>query len=412
MADARPRSTKEMAAALATLHLRGFLDAGGTLDLTPAERPAVSVLMLTCNRAEVTLSCLRSLAAGLTRTPFEVVVVDNASTDDTGRLLDRVRGITLARNPANVGYPKGVNQAAAAARGDYLLFLNNDTEVVGRSIDAAADYFRTRPDAGIVGGKIVLLDGTLQEAGCVLWRDGWVDQHGRGGDPDDPQFGFERDVEHVSGAFLMTPRALFEELGGLDESYSPGYFEDVDYSVRVLRSGRRVVYLPDVLILHYENATHGGIIDVPKLALKHHVKFAAAHAEWLRHQPVRDPHRLHTLPFRSAADASAQVFVVADGSVPPGAIVACVRRVVAAEGFATVGLLGDASAAPELRAELPRTEIVPLANADSLRAYVVGRADTFDLALMMGNVDPTPLRSVGLAVVRWDGSRAVPLPAE
>jgi GT2 family glycosyltransferase len=159
--------------------------------------------------------------------------------------------------------------------------------VLGRGIDVAADFLDQHPDVGAVGGKILLLDGTLQEAGVTIFRDGWTEQHGRGGAPDDPAYDFQRDVAYCSGVFLMTPRELFDRLGGLAEAFSPGYFEDPDYCIRVWKAGRRVVYLPDVAIVHYENGTSSALSDLTGLVQRNHRLFVARNAAWLRSCPAR-----------------------------------------------------------------------------------------------------------------------------
>src|SRR5262249_16271833 len=146
---------KEIALELARVALRAFLDTGCTLDFTPAGPPQVSILLLVCNRAELTLVCLQSLALPVNQTPFHGVLVDNGRTDATGDVLERVRGVRVIRNETNLGFPAGVNQAARVAAGKYLLLLNNDTQVLGRSIDVATDFLEAHPDVGAVGGKVV-----------------------------------------------------------------------------------------------------------------------------------------------------------------------------------------------------------------------------------------------------------------
>ncbi|MGH7174518.1 MAG: glycosyltransferase family 2 protein, partial [Gemmataceae bacterium] len=94
----------------------------------------MSILLVLHNRAELTLACLRSIEPCLREAGAEVILVDNASRDETSSLLDRLRGATVIRNAENVGFPVGVNQAAEAAAGDFLLLLNNDTEVHGDSV--------------------------------------------------------------------------------------------------------------------------------------------------------------------------------------------------------------------------------------------------------------------------------------
>ncbi len=351
---------KEQALALARVALRSFLDSGATLDCTPAGPPRVSILLPLSNRAELTLACLQSLALRLNQVPFEVVIVDNGSTDRTAQLLERVCGLRVARNETNIGYPRAINQAARLAAGEYLLLLNNDAQVLGRSIDVAAEYLAAHPDVGAVGGKIVLLDGTLQEGGCILCQDGWQLLYARGAPVDDPSADFEREVDYCSGTFLMTPRELFLGLGGLEEAFSPGYFEDPEYCARLWQAGCRVVYLPDVTVLHYENATSAGLGDLQGLLRRNHDLFAARYADWLRGRATQGWQHVIS---RRADHRRFSVLLLADSLVRSlsdekalAAIGDVVARVEALEGLVSVWLTGSVARRlrPLLR-RLPRT---------------------------------------------------------
>jgi GT2 family glycosyltransferase len=369
---------RELVSALARRSLGAFLEGGGTLDLRADGPPRVSVLLLLCNRAELTFNCLQTLALRLNRTACEVVVVDNGSTDETPRLLERALGLTVVRNAENVGFPRAVNQAARLASGDYLLLLNNDAQVLGRGIDVAAEYLAANPGVGAVGAKIVFLDGTLQEAGCTVCRNGWPLPYGRGGDPDDAAFAFEREVDFCSGAFLMTPRKLFARLGGLEEEFSPGYFEDPDYCIRVRQAGRRVVYLPGVEVLHYENGTSAGLFDVAELMRRNHGRFTAKHAGWLRGRPDAD---WPTVLTRTADPLPFRVLLLGDGlaEVVPG----LVARMHALGALVTL-CLGPADAlalGPDLAA-LPRTtEVLSLSAAEQRGDSLAARARGYDLVV-------------------------------
>jgi GT2 family glycosyltransferase len=275
------RDVKAIATGQAQSRLREFLESGLVLHLPRPSSPQLSILLVLYNRAELTLACLRSLLPRLAGVRAEIVLVDNASGDETALLLDRIRGATILRNRDNRGFPAGVNQAASAASGEFLLLLNNDTEVLDDSPDAALRFLAENPDVGAVGGRVLLLDGTLQEAGCVLGRDGHSAQYGRGDSPEAPEYQFRRDVDYCSAAFLMTRRDLFHKLGGLDVSFSPGYFEDADYGIRLWRAGWRVVYLPEVAIVHYENASSTCRQSLHRLCRRNHAFFLQKHADWL-----------------------------------------------------------------------------------------------------------------------------------
>ncbi len=272
---------KAIATAKAREQLRHFLDSNTVLDFSLPAAPRLSILLVLYNRAELTLSCLRSLQPRLAEVGGEVVLVDNASRDETATLLDRLRGAVVIRNPDNRGFPIGVNQAAEAASGEFLLMLNNDTEVLGDSLRTALGFVQSHPDVGAAGGRIILLDGTLQEAGCTFWQEGHAFQYGRGDSPDAAEYQFQRDVDYCSAAFLMTRRRVFAQMGGLDVAFSPGYFEDGDYCVRLWRAGWRVVYLPEVAILHYENASADSHSQSRELYQRNHPYFMQKHAEWL-----------------------------------------------------------------------------------------------------------------------------------
>ncbi len=388
---------KEVMIKRAGTALQSFLDGGCVLDFRPAGEPKVSIVMLVYNRAELTLGCLQSLALGLNQTPFEIIIVDNGSTDETAVLLERVQGLKVVRNATNLGFPKGVNQAARLASGEFLLLLNNDVEVFGRSIDRAADFLTAHPDVGAVGAKVVLLDGTLQEAGCLIWSDAWPTQEGRGKDVNHPACNFQCDVDYCSGVFLMTRRALFGQLGGLDEAMGLGYFEDTDFCVRIHKAGYRIVYLPEACVLHYENATSSTLFNVADLCRRNRDRFVARHADWLRTQP-----RPGSPPWacRFANRSSFKVLVLGDGfaaAAPPEQAVhslsALLSRVESLDGKGTLCLTGTAATALRpLLGSLPRTvEVLCGDDAGQVRQLLHDRAICYDLLLVSDAADRTRL---------------------
>src|SRR5262249_55570905 len=158
-----------------------FLAGRGRLVLpTSTEaQPAVSILLVLYNQAELTFECLRSLTRALD-VPCEVIIIDNASIDQTSALLSRIDGAKIVRNPHNLHFLRGVNQGAGLARGRHMLLLNNDTRLTPGSIAAAVERLEDEPDLGAVGGRITLLDGKLQEAGSIIWSDGTCVGYGRG----------------------------------------------------------------------------------------------------------------------------------------------------------------------------------------------------------------------------------------
>lgn len=223
--------------------------------------PRVSVVIPVYNQLHFTAACLHSVVRASNETSFEVIVVDDASSDDTPKWLAKCRGIRAIRNERNLGFIGTCNRGAAVARGDYLVFLNNDTEVRDGWLDALLDVFRTRTDAGVVGGKLVYADGTLQEAGGIVFDDGSGWNYGRGDEPGRPQYEFVAECDYVSGACLAIARDRFEGLGGFDTHYAPAYYEDTDLCFKVREQGTKVYVQPVATIVHFEGATSGTDVD-------------------------------------------------------------------------------------------------------------------------------------------------------
>jgi GT2 family glycosyltransferase/glycosyltransferase involved in cell wall biosynthesis len=237
------------------------------------------------NRAELTLRCLSSLKKNAPE-PFEIIIIDNASQDETSDLLHQVQGLRVLRNEQNEHFLLGANQGAKAARGKYLLFLNNDTELLSSSIESALNTLKSSSDIGAVGGKLILPDGSLQEAGSILWQDGSCAAYGRGENPFSGSFMFRRDVDFCSAAFLITPRETFFRLQCFDETFQPAYYEDVDYCQRLYRSGLRVVYDPQAALIHYEFGSSDVTQDAIALQIKNRKMFVQKHLEDLKSQPL------------------------------------------------------------------------------------------------------------------------------
>jgi GT2 family glycosyltransferase len=221
------------------------------------DAPRVSIVIPVYNHFRHTLTCLRSLAAHPGTIPFEAIVVDDGCTDETWERLAQIGGIRAHRNPRNLGFIGACNAGAALARGEYVLFLNNDTAVTEGWLEALVDTFVQRPDCGLAGAKLVYPDGRLQEAGGIVFRDGSGWNYGRFGDPRDGAHDYLREADYCSGAAIMLRRELFARLGGFDAHYAPAYYEDTDLAFKVRAAGLKVYYQPAAIVVHFEGVTSG-----------------------------------------------------------------------------------------------------------------------------------------------------------
>ncbi len=231
-----------------------------TLSLPSSVSPHVSIVIPVHGKIEYTLACLRSIANATPTEPFEVIVVDDASPDNTAAVLGEVAGLRLICNESNLGFVGSCNAGATAARGEFLVFLNNDTQVTAGWTEGLLRCFELHPDAGIAGSQLVYPDGRLQEAGAWVFSDASAWNIGRFSSRKDPSLRYARTVDYVSGASLAIPRDFFLSLGGFDMRYAPGYYEDTDLAFAARAVGRSVWYVPDSIVIHAEGVSSAGIV--------------------------------------------------------------------------------------------------------------------------------------------------------
>ena len=242
---------------------------GGYMDSGSGETwdgPMVSIVIPCYNQVHYTYACLQSILEFTKDVTYEVIIADDVSTDATAELSRYAEGLVICRNETNQGFLRNCNQAAKAARGKYIMFLNNDTKVTEGWLSSLVNLIESDSTIGMVGSKLVYPDGRLQEAGGIIWSDGSGWNYGRLDDPDKAEYNYVKDVDYISGAAILLSTALWKQIGGFDQRFAPAYCEDSDLAFEVRKAGYRVVYQPLSKVIHFEGVSNG--TDVNGTGLK------------------------------------------------------------------------------------------------------------------------------------------------
>lgn len=229
----------------------------GKLNFPVEEHPEVSIIIPVYNQIHYTYLCLASILEHTKDVSYEILIADDVSSDATEHLGEFVSNITVCRNETNQGFLRNCNNAAKSARGRYVMFLNNDTQVTEGWLSSLVNLIKSDPSIGMVGSKLVYPDGRLQEAGGIIWSDGSGWNYGRLDNPDKAEYNYVKDVDYISGAAILLSNELWKQIGGFDERYAPAYCEDSDLAFEVRKAGYRVVYQPLSKVIHFEGVSNG-----------------------------------------------------------------------------------------------------------------------------------------------------------
>jgi GT2 family glycosyltransferase len=240
-------------------------------------------------RAPLLLNCLRSIASHHTDVPFEVTIVLSSPDEQlVEELVARVRGAEVLSFPVNLGFGGACNRGAAAGTGEFVVFLNDDTEVRPGWLAQLVATARDRLDAGAVGSANFDADGTLQQAGAILWHNGWTTTVGRrqldrlGCRPDRIRL---RKVDYCGASSLLVRRSTWDAVGGFDEEFYPAYFEDLDLCLRIAERGQSVLCQPLSCVVHYPGSSSTEAFR-EFVVLRNHARFVQ---RWQKELDRREP---------------------------------------------------------------------------------------------------------------------------
>jgi GT2 family glycosyltransferase len=256
------------------------------------QTPKVSIVIPSYNDHRVLQQCLRSLLRTTNPQHVEIVVCDDASTSaDHHAFLDSIRHphVQVIRRPQNGGFAKAANTGILAARpGRDVILLNSDTEAHDGWLEALL-YSATHDDqVGIVGAKLLYPDGTIQSAGTFRNPDepDWFDHYYRFQAATFAPSNAPSYVFATTGACMLVRREVLESIGLFDERYAMA-FEDVDFCLRAIEAGFRVLYYPHAILIHHESATRGRGIGLRELSAKR--LFWERWRDWFEGRQVRNP---------------------------------------------------------------------------------------------------------------------------
>jgi len=243
----------------------------GLIDRFPssASGARVTVLIPAYDDVREVSLCLESIFSFPTRTPFTVIVGDDASPNEDLRVLDGLPGVRIVRQPKNLGYVDHVNELAKYVDTEFLLTLNQDTIVCPGWLDELVDEMDRHPECSVVGPRIVDTEFKIREAGAILFKDGHAAHRGRGQNPEEPSYNYSMEVDYVSGCALLSRTSVWRRLGGLRQDFAPAYYDDGDYCLRIQMEGEIVRYAPLSSVVHFEG-TSMGRDETDSTSLKHH----------------------------------------------------------------------------------------------------------------------------------------------
>lgn len=265
--------TLEASGALPPKTYVSYCQASNPLPLLVRREPEhidVSIIIPVHNQWKLTRACLNSVALAIAGCTIscEVILADDKSIDETSSAAEIYPGLRIVRQPTNLGFLRNCKKAAEQARGEFLLFLNNDTIVMPNWLLSLFSTIKREPQAAIVGSQLLYPTEQVQEAGSVIYSDASAHPIGRGSNRNEPFLKLDREVDYISGASIAVRRSFWLSVGGFDEIFVPAYCEDSDLAMMARTHGLMVVYSGGSVVVHLEHGTYGEYVDKPSARIQ------------------------------------------------------------------------------------------------------------------------------------------------
>ena len=248
--------------------------------------PLVSIIIPVHNKFRYTYNCISSILKADPIVPYEIIIGNDMSSDNTRIINTYVKNIIVNNNKIKYNFLMNCNEMAKFSRGKYILFLNNDTKVHKEWLIYLIKLIESDEKIGMVGSKLIFPNGILQEAGGIVWNNGECSNFGRGNNFDMPEYNYVKEVDYISGASILIRKSVWEKIGGFDKRYSPAYYEDTDFAFEIRRFGYKVMYQPKSVVEHYEGISNGNNLSsgIKKYQIINKKKFVEKWENELRNQ--------------------------------------------------------------------------------------------------------------------------------
>ena len=220
------------------------------------DNPLVSIIIPAYKKLENINKCINSIVRENSHLSYEIIIAYDILTDLKKYINISFSNIYAIKNEKEYGIVLNCNKAANLARGNYILFLDNDVQVQKGWLLNLVKLIERNDKIGMVGSKIIYQNGTLQEAGGIIWKDGIKYNYGIGKDPKMPEYNYVKEVDFISSSSILIRKSIWKQIGGFDMRYNPQYYEDIDLAFEVRRHGYKVMYQPNSVVVHLEGISN------------------------------------------------------------------------------------------------------------------------------------------------------------